>query len=293
MAFPSQPAIADPSPAPPARQFSILHAPFLSFFSRALYQDVAWRWPGTCLFYLFLLLAVCWVPGMVRVHVGLSRFVDKEAAKLVEQIPEITIHNGKVSIDEPEPYVITNPETGEPAAIIDTTGEITSLEGSKAHVLLTESTLTVRKSARETRTVDLSDVSDFRLDKQMVYGWLMTLKRWLVVALYPFALVFSYAYRVVQALLYALIGLAFANMLGVALSYQTSMRLAVIATTPAIILNTVHSVAGLQIPWWWLICFVLAMAYLFVAVKAGAGTPPDDAAEQADQATPSLWPPPA
>ena len=64
-------------------------------------------------------------------------------------------------------------------------------------------------------------------------------------------------------------------MVGTRLSYQTLMRLAIIATTPAIILNTIVSVAGVRIPWWRLICFLIAMAYLYYAVKVNREPAPE------------------
>jgi len=261
------------------REYSILHAPLLSFFSRSLYQDVGRHWKGTCLLYLLLLLALCWIPIAAKMQVGLSRFIARDAPPIVKQIPAITIRKGQASIQEPQPYFIIDPESKKPLAVIDTTGELTSLEGTGAIVLLTKSTVIAKKSKAETRTWDISGVRDFYVDSEAITGWLEVGRRWLVIIFYPFALLFSYVYRIVQALLYAAIGMAFASMLGARLAYQTLIRLAIIATTPAIVLDTVCTLAGIDVPFWWVICFAIAMGYLFFAVKANAEPEPVQAAE--------------
>jgi len=254
------------------KRFSALHVPLLSFFSKSLYQDVAWNWKGTCLLYLLVLLAVCWVPLMVKFQATLSRFVTREAPPIVEQIPPITIRDGEVSVDVEQPYTIKDPKTGGPAAIIDTTGSITSLEGQEARVLLTKTRLIIAERRGKTTIHDLSAVSSFHINQALILWWLRWARSWLVVIVYPLALLFTYIYRLLQALFYAVIGMLFAGLVRVKLSFQALIRLAIVATTPAILLNTIVEAAGFRIPWWWLICFAIAMAYLYFGLRASAST---------------------
>lgn len=252
------------------RKYTILHAPLLSFFSKWLYQDVAREWRGTGLLYLLALLAATWVPLVVGIHVVVTHFVRREAPPVVEQVPPITIRDGAVSCPEPQPYFIKDPDTGRPVAIIDTTGELTSLEGTGAGLLLTRTRLIVAQSGNETRIYDLSNTRAFYIDRDILTKWLEIARRWLAVAAYPLLVLFSYVYRIVQALLYAAIGLLFARMTRATLTYQALVRLAIVATTPVIILDTIVLLAGLSIPYWWPICFVIAMGYLYFGVKASA-----------------------
>ena len=85
---------------------------------------------------------------------------------------------------------------------------------------------------------------------------------------FPFAVLGSFIYRVLQALLYGLIGLLFANSLKAKLDYSATLRLAVVAVTPAIWLATLLELTGESLPYFWILSFVLAMAYLFYGVKA-------------------------
>jgi len=258
------------------KKFSIIHIPLLSFFSKELYRDVAlnWKGVGAVLGYLLLLLAVCWIPAMVEMHIGFANFVDNEAPKLVEQVPEIKITDGQVSIEQPQPYYINDPDSNDVLAIIDTTATITSLEDPNAMCLLTKNNIMWRESELEIRTIDLPEVKNFVLNSERIMGWLHTAGKFLVIIIYPFALLGSYLYRIVQALIYAAIGLLFAKWCKIVLPYLALLRLAIVAVTPCIIVSTVFSVADVYLPYGWLFYLLVALGYLFYAVNACSQTPP-------------------
>ncbi len=252
------------------KRYSILHPLVLSFFSQSLYQDVGRNWKGVGFVYLLLLLALSWVPDIVKMQLGLTNFLRSDAAGLVRQLPRITISKGEVSTEVDTPYFINDPKTGKPAAIIDLTGKITSLEGSEALVLLTKKQLIMKKSTAETRVYDLSAVKQFSFDRAWIEGWLQIAGNWFVPALFPFAVLFSYVYRILQALIYGLIGLLFTKFVKASLDYSATVRLAVMAITPVVLLTALLDFLETQIPFWSLICFFIAMGYLFYAVKANA-----------------------
>ncbi len=254
------------------KKFSILHIPVLSFFSKELYRDVGLYWKGVNFSYLLLLLAICWIPTMIKIHICLSDFVNNDAPTVVEQVPEITIIDGEVSIKEPQPYYIKDPENGDVLAIIDTAGTIKSLEDPNTICLLTKTNIMWRQGRLETRTIDLSEVKNFVLDSERIMGWLHTAGKFLVIIIYPFALLGSYLYRIVQALIYAAIGLLFALWCKVTLSYATLLRLAVVAVTPCVMVKTILGIAGVHLPYAGLIYLVAALAYLFFGVHATAQT---------------------
>lgn len=252
------------------KRFSIIHIPLLSFYSKELYKDVGLHWKGVGFAYLLLLLAICTVPRIFKFQRDLSRFIDKEAPPFVERVPRITIANGEVSVDEPQPYYIKDPDSNDVLVIIDTTGEIQSLEGTEAFALLTKTKLIHRQSEMEYRTYDLSKVEEFVLDKERIMGWLKFIKKFTIPALYPFLLFGSFVFRIVQALIYAAIGLLFALWCKVKLSYAALLRLAVVAVTPCIIVRTLFELASVHLPWAGLWYFLVAMAYLLFGVKATA-----------------------
>jgi hypothetical protein len=250
------------------KKFSIIHLPLLSFFSRELYRDVGLNWKGVGFGYLFLLLAICTVPRMFKIQKGLSNFIDEQSPPFINQVPKITVEKGEVHIDQPQPYYIKAPDSNEVIAIIDTTGQVQSLDNTDAFVLLTKTKLISRQNKSESRTYDLANVQHFVLDQDKIMGWLNTIKRILVPFLYPFVLLGSFVFRIIQSLIYAAIGLLFAEWCKTKLSYPALLRLAVTAVTPCIIVRTVLECASVKIPVAGLWFFLAAMGFLFYGVKA-------------------------
>lgn len=255
------------------KKFSIIHIPVLSFFSRDLYRDVGLSWKGICFGYLFLLLAVCWIPMMVRIHLGFSGFVENDAPPVIEQIPQITITDGEISIEEPQPYYIRTPDSNEIIGVIDTTGSIESPEDANAFFLLTENSIITRQSDFETRKFDLSQVKSFTISGEGVMKFLDITKNFLAIILYPIALLSSYVYRIIQALIFAAVGLLFTSICKVSLQYGALLRLAVVAMTPCMIVKTVFGMVGVYFPCIGLLYIVITLAYLYFGVYACSQTP--------------------
>lgn len=253
------------------KRFRIWQVPPLSFFSRSLYRDVALRWQGVAFGYLLLLLALCWIPGAIRIHYSFASFVDEEAPLVIEQIPEITIIDGQAFVDQPQPYTIYDPETGEALLVIDTTGTITSLEQTDARGLVTARQAIIQKNAIETRSFSFETVDHYILDQEKITHWLSIVKNWAAPVLYPLCILVSFAYRIVQALLYACIGLLMANLCKGKLSFEALLRLSVIAITPAIIIGTLFDAAAIELPWAGLCFFLLSMGFLLFGIRTAVG----------------------
>jgi hypothetical protein len=250
------------------KNYSTIHPLFMSFYSRSLYQDVGRNWRKISFLYLLLLLAVCLIPETFRVWREVSAYLDQEAPKVITQVPLITITKGKVVVDAAMPYVIKDPKTGTPLVIIDTSGKITSLAGSEASALLTDSTLFVRRNPTETRAFALSEIGDLVIDQSKLYEWTEIIKDNFIFVLYPLTLFFSFLFRTVQALVFAVIGTTFAKNLKLSLPFQAAVSLAIVAMTPSLILSVVFSTLGLTTSLWWLISFLVSLGYLFFAIKA-------------------------
>lgn len=249
---------------------SLLRAPLASFYSRPFYREVAARWRGASFLYLLLVLALCWIPFLWGVYGNWARFAGTEAEPLLAQIPPVTISGGVVTADVPQPHSITDGGTGTVFAIIDTTGQVQSLDDVDAKMLLTRTQLIVRKGERETRIYDLSSIENFSLDRDRVRGWLNVSAAWGPPFVYVLMILFSCVYRVLQALVFALIGLAFRPAPGLAPGYPGVLSLALVAVTPAVIVKTVLDLVGATFPFRELVIALIAIAYLYLGVKASA-----------------------
>jgi hypothetical protein len=261
----------------------------LSFFSKSLYRDVGQYWRGTGLAYLLLVLALLWIPTVVKMQTGLAHFVDQDTKKFTAQVPAITISHGKVSTDVTTPYFIKNPDDGTDFMIIDTTGEYRNLDNTSATALLTKSQVMMRKGKAETRVYELASVESFFVDRARVENWLLTGKHWFIPIGYPLFVVFSFVFRAIQVLIYALIGLLFARMWQVNLDYKALMRLAAICITPVMVLNLILEFVPLHIPLWSWLGIGIALGYLLFAVKANS-KPADTPQDHSDWVRPTAMP---
>ena len=232
------PPFVPPQPPPAGkRKFSYLTAMLCSAFSKELWVDVARNWRGIGLLYMILLLVITWVPVLIKAQVGFSRFVQKDSQKLIGQLPKIMIQNGVVSIDKPEPYEITEPDSGRVIAIIDTTGKVTQ-PPSPMGILVTRTSVIQREANGNLKTTDLSQIQSFSVDQARVNGWLDIARTWFFPGALAAVIIFGTAWRLILMLIGGAIGLMFASAFKAPVQFAGSMRLAAIAMTPGMLLGT-------------------------------------------------------
>lgn len=252
------------------RRYTILHPFWLSFYSGDLYDDVAQNWTNITFVYLLLLLSIAWIPVMPRINDTIQTWTDVSVSKIVDQVPDITIENGKVSVSAMGPVLIQDPDTDQTILIIDVSGQYTSLDDTDASMLVMETKIIIRQSPSEVKTYPVpygEEGERIVINRDVLYQWMDMFKSILSIILYPILVIASFVYRVIQIIIYGAIGLLFVQHLKATLEYSVLTRLAVIAITPAVILDTFHMMMDVSFPFWWLICFVLSMSYLYFGIK--------------------------
>ncbi len=251
------------------KRFPMLKALYLSFFSRDLYREVGARWKGTGFLYLLLLLAVTWLPVIYKMHGDLSEEIRQEVPKYLEQMPKITIADGHVSIDRPVPHTILEPDGRTPFMVIDTSGRISSLEQTKATVLLTGDQIMFRRPEGAEKIYDLAGTDAF-IDRERADRWVQAVRRYVPVVAYPVALTASFVDRVLEMMFAIAIGMIFTGWLKAPLDAAAVSRLAAVALTPAIVIYTLLLLAGVHVPGSPFVFFTVAAVYLYFAVRANA-----------------------
>ena len=136
--------------------------------------------------------------------------------------------------------------------------------------MVTKTQLVYKQSDVETRSFNFGEIENFTLDQEKINGWMNSAVGLVIPVVYPACVLWSYACRIVQVLIYAAIGLLFAYWCNSQRSYGSLVRLAVVAITPCIILKTILWALPITIPVSGLWYFLIAMGYLFVAVRAAA-----------------------
>lgn len=268
--------------APAPRRYNFFHALFLSFFSRELYADVAWRWRGIGFLYLLFLIAVSVLPLCVRLQLQLLEFARNEGPALIRQMPRFILKDGRMSTDPPGRHEIKDPDSGRLILVIDTESEMKM--DPQADVTITATHFIFwRESRREVRAHEWSRFADRTVDQATLQRWLDQGKFLAPLVFFFLVLILFYIYRILQALFYSLFGLLFASARKIKLEYPAMLRLVAVAVTPAVLLDVANDFIPGNIPLWWLICFLISMAYLSFGIHAAASqaSPRDPAAAPA------------
>jgi hypothetical protein len=263
------------------RRYNIVQPLWMAFYSGDLYDDVARNWRGYTLFYLALITAINWLPAAVDMRDRVAAWVAYEAPHLIEQMPTIALSNGRASVEADGPVLVRD-RADSLFMIIDMTGQYTSLERTGARVLVTPTHLHVRNgpSDEDIQTQAFPEDETVTLTRETLYDLASLLGVLIGYGYYPVMVTGSFILRILQAMLFASVASQIAANLRAALPYRTLVYLAIVALTPAILLDTVHDL--METPFdvwlWWPICFFLSMGYLFFAVREITGSDDEEAA---------------
>ncbi len=259
---------------------SFLQKLYLPFFSGDYYRHVVKNNKGFGLKTLFAVLTLNWVFTLVIMGIGFFRIIGdveftttKDA--ILKQVPVITVKDGKVSIDEPTPYVITMPDSEEPLVVFATAAndQITE-EMQRAPVLVTQDEIVINKNTGEARSYKFAEWEDTTLDAAALEAFGYTIF-WITI---PILLVFmvggSYLFRLLQVFVFAGFGQIFNAIFNTRLAYDQMCRLTGAALTPVLLLDV-----GLFYIWsgpkLWFFNFFLAMAFLGFGVSSQKVSPSD------------------
>lgn len=254
------------------RKYNIFHLPLFTFFSKRLYRDVGQNWKGANLSYLFLLLAICCIPPTLSLRKDIIQSLDSNQLQIINQLPDIHIKNGRVMVEQNQPTYIKH--NGGTVAIIDTTGSMNYIDDANVFALLTENELILRRGPNEFNTLDLSQVAEFHLNKQIANRWIQMTKNSLAPLSYGIFLLLSYIFTVLIMLLTAVVGLILSSAMHSSLKFSGVLRLAAAAATPSIILVTISIALEQRIPG--LIYIGVTLLYLLIGIMACAKPAEED-----------------
>src|SRR3990167_8413303 len=123
------------------RDYNIFEAIYLSFFSPALYRNVAKNWGGKAILYLLFIVALSWIVFTIQVQLGISSLYKSNSNQIAAQVPVLTIKNGIINTPENRPYLVYTPENKALLAVIDTSGQYKTLQSAKSMVLVTSTSI--------------------------------------------------------------------------------------------------------------------------------------------------------
>jgi hypothetical protein len=142
------------------------------------------------------------------------------------------------------------------------------MDDTSAMMLITDHKVWTKQNTNDIRQYDLSKIKYFYVDKVKLTGWMNTLSQFLAIGLLPIVFVFGLIGRLIQVLIYGAVNMGFSSGFRANLDYAAALRLAVISVTPVIVLDTIFTLTGLNIPMWSLLGIGISVLYMAMAVKA-------------------------
>lgn len=249
------------------KQYNFLQAIYMSFYSRDLYRDVVRNWGGNIFGYLLFILALTWVLMMIQIQPVLTHFYTNFAEKFFPQVPVMTIHNGEIKTPENRPYLIQETGTKKTVAIIDMSGKYKNLKDANVDVLITKTSVIYKDHHHTIKVEEIPKNMSLTVQPDFLKNTSETLVKWSWVILFPLLLLFSFLYRLIEAVFYAVLGKLFVALSDASLNYSQVFKLSIIAMTPAIFLCTIFDWVGIRFHMQWFFYFAVSMGYLIFGVR--------------------------
>lgn len=251
------------------KQYRFFEAFYMAFYSKNLYRDVAKNWHGYTILYLLLMVTLSWLVFAHRYHLVTNVMLDNLTQKIMTQMPPtITIKNGMVETPAKKPYVVKDEKPNDAIIVIDTTETHKTLpEAKNATILITRDTVILRDTQEEriytipksfNRTYDLVKVNEF----------LKSMTPYLLIPFFIFLIIFSFVYRLLQAVIYAILGKLVAIFAGIKLSYGAIYQIMIVAFTPVITISAIIEFLYINVAHPYVLYFVIAMFYMIFGIYA-------------------------
>lgn len=163
--------------------------------SRTFYAEVAWRWTGFGVVWLHLLVGLGWIP-VTAVSIGR---IDRQAAAIDAALvgaPRVLIWEGSAQVRGEQPWVFRGPE-GQPWAVVDGRGQITSLEGRQERVLIGRDALVLGRVR-----VPWDALPALMVDEELARTMAADLGRWARWVVYPAGVAADVTWRAGLALVF-------------------------------------------------------------------------------------------
>jgi hypothetical protein len=248
----------------------VLLAPLLSLFSGSFYariRQASLAHGLTYLAYLALLIAVTAVAMLRQVWLPMT---DELIPWLAEHLPAVTLTRDGAVSEAPQPLTLTHPTLG--TLLIDTTKDIASEEDKRAaRIIVTRTQLVVRDSeGGEERAFELlpTDAAakakweDVTVDGARVKEYYDRYRGVVEPVMFTVCFVGVYVYKLVAALVYALLAQALSRLRAPGLSYAAALNVACFALTPVVLLQCVRGWVSLPLS------LVVTGAYLWLGVSS-------------------------
>lgn len=264
-----------------------LQALYMCFFSKDLYRSVARKWKGIAFLYLFLLVMTTWSLVALKMFADFNAVIKGPVEKIIVKLPNLAIKDGELQLDKPSPYVLSLPKS-ESAKLTDiksgesTPGEFTlvSFDATTDDIkgeenipfLMTKHYFYVQSKDQPAQQYALKSFGDMQLSQDDVRSLVRQISIWVPIAFWGILGPLLFMWYAIGSLIFGAIGMAFGGAMNVKLTYGESVRIASVATTPAILFDTAVKliIVGASAVWL-LVPLLLTAGFTAFGVMANKG----------------------
>jgi hypothetical protein len=220
----------------------------LTIFSPSFYVEAVNKGlkKGFLVYFLFTLLmtAVTFIIFAVGFGADLLQVPEKLA-----NIPEVTIEDGTLRMDPPEPYIVSDEDY---YLALDATGTITEIpEGYTDGMLLKENTIIIRSTETYQDTelgydavLNEFDIDFFRLDHDIITNWVQSFGLMIIIVSPLFIFVGLFISRLIAITFIAILGFIVMSALEQQDAFRKSFIVALYASIPVAYVNFVQNLIG-------------------------------------------------
>lgn len=217
--------------------------------------------------YLLLLFLIIYFINGTRTFIVTRIVIDELTSNLNVNVPEFRLENGEFSFEGKMPYYITS-STNE-VFVIDTTGQVTEsvLKDAVYGVFITKDMIYLKNSRLETRTFNLAELKGITLDKSDVVEFLPKLS-WIAIIFIAFGFIFVLGWKLVNAVILALLGLIANAVLKGRLKFNNLLNISMYALTLPMLLQLAVNLYGYPLPKFGLVYWGISILYVTMAAKS-------------------------
>jgi hypothetical protein len=233
------------------KSFSAWQAPFLAFYSRAFYADVASNWKGTGVSYMLALSTVVWsVTILCTAVIPCWRLMNNELLTgFLQQVPTVKFAGGCLSIDKPCPYRIGDGK-GVTWLVFKTDREYSPEQSdddppivvTKDAVFLTSASSKARSEKYELKVIS-KVIDHFEFDGMSTLSTIKMGLTWLPLVAFVVGWPVVILGHLSQMIVYAAVAMLLAHFWKKrSISFPTGLRVAAMAITPNVMICTMFTV---------------------------------------------------
>lgn len=264
------------------KHYKFWQAPIFAFFSTQFYRELGTSAKGVGFLYLLVLLSFGTSVTPIKEFARFQSVLLNQGRSVVEQMPELNIDAGKLSINQPSPYYVSDPQSGTNVLAFDTSGKNLTPSDLNIPMLVTANGILTRTGRGDFET-KFAGIQHLHASPQDLMRLLFLASYLVPVLNYVIGLPLAWVAHIVQAFAFSLAGLVLAKTISVDIKYEGILRIACAALGNVILLDAIMQVFPLDIPGygpmevaipnWFLYKFVLAFGFTLFGVGANLSPP--------------------